>query len=267
MFDSYDNLPIASLLMPRRWRQSMLGLFDIARGGDAIADNTALTLHERRLKIAALRESLINRDMQTLPVWALVHARDIARGHISPEYAMQLLDAFLADTFTTRYQTYTQLEQYCILSTASLGRGFLSIAGETNANTDASDALCIALQLLNHWRDLAYDARTLGRIYLPQEWITSVNAREEDILQGALLTPAWREVLRTLDNTITEKLCTAATLSKSLKSRRLRLHTKTLLNIAHAWQAALQHQDILTHTRISPTKPMLKKALWNALIN
>lgn len=264
MFDRYDALPITSRLIPHPWRQSMLGLFDIARGADAIADNAALGLHERRLKLASLREGLLQHQLSTLPVWAWVHAHDIKQGTVSAEYAMHLLDAFLADTFTTRYRTFEELERYCSLSTASLGRGFLAIAGETGADGEASDALCIALQLLNHWRDLGEDARTLGRIYMPQEWILAAGAKEEDLLHIPSLTPAWAGVLERLDVAITEKLTQSERLAASIRHPRLRFHVRWLWHSAHAWHKALRGQDVLTH-RISPTKRMALHAAWKAL--
>lgn len=264
MFDRYDALPLSSRLIPHRWRQSMLGLFDIARGADAIADDPSLSLHERRLKLASLREGLLQHQLKTLPVWAWVHAHDIKTGILSAEYAMQLLDAFLADTFTTRYRTLQELERYCALSTAPLGRGFLAIAGETHADGEASDALCTALQLLNHWRDLGEDARTLGRIYLPQEWSAAAGAKEEDILNSAHLTPAWATVLERLDAVIAEKLERAAALSPTIAHRRLRFHTRWLWHSAKSWHDALRGQDVLAR-RISPTKRMALHAAWKAL--
>lgn len=264
MFTHYDALPILSRLLPRAWQRSMLGLFDIARGADTIADNSAMSLQQRRLKIADLRESLMHGHMHELPVWAMVHARDIRSGTVSPEYAMQLLDAFLADTFTTRYATIDELDRYCLLSTASLGRGFLAIAGEAQADIEASDALCIALQLLNHWRDLGPDARTHNRIYMPQEWIEEASAREIDIQQGVILTPAWRSVLLKLDTHITQKLERGSLLAPSIKSRRLRFHVRWLHGMAVAWHQSLSHQDVLIR-RISPTKPMAYRTGLQAL--
>lgn len=242
----------------------MLGLFDIARGADAIADDATQSLHQRRLKIAALREALLHNTLRDLPVWALVHARDISRGKISAEYAMHLLDAFLSDTFTTRYQTIGELERYCLLSTASLGRGFLAIAGETGADTDASDALCVALQLLNHWRDLGEDARVLDRIYLPRDWITAAGAAEQDLRQDAPLPAAWMNVLADLDAHIARLLERASLLAPSLKSRRLRFHTRLLWNIANEWHRSLQGKDVLRQ-RISPTRQTTRRALLHAL--
>lgn len=268
MLTHYDNLPISSSFLPKRWRISMLGLFDFARGADAIADNTALTVLERRLTLAALRENLIQRDVAALPVWALVHARDVHTGRISSEFAMQLLDAFIADTFHTRYETIDALQKYCTHSTASLGRGFLAIAGEESASTEASDALCIALQLLNHWRDIGHDARTLGRIYLPQTWLREYNADEKDLTQNALLTPAWRAVLARLSDVIREKLTLAEQLPPSVRSTRLRFQLRIMLSLAHQWHESLKRGDVLA-ARISPTRAMFKRAvrtsIWQSL--
>lgn len=263
MFDHYDSLPIVSRILPRRWRRSMLGLFDLARGADAIADNASLSLHARRLKIAELRESILQLDMRALPVWALVHAHDIRRG-LSPEYAMHLLDAFHGDTFKPRYETLAELERYATLSTASLGRGFLAIAREDNADLEASDALCIALQLLNHWRDLAEDARLLDRVYMPQEWLRHYGAGEEALKESVRLDAAWLQVLGRLDTHIAALLARADTLPASIRSRRMRFHVRWLLDMAHRWHHALQGNDVLLR-RVSPTRRMALQSAFACL--
>jgi hydroxysqualene synthase len=260
---SYDALPIVTRLLPRRMSRSMLGLFDIARGADAIVDDPTLTLLERRLQIAQLREGLLQCDVTQLPMWALVHARDISRERVSPEFAMQLLDGFLSDTFTMRYDSYDQLTRYCRLSCAPLGRGFLAIAGEDSADLEASDALCTALQLLNHWRDVASDVRSLGRIYLPQEWLQEAGAKEEDFISATQLPPAWAEVLRRLESEIIVLLEQAKPLAMSIRRAALRFQVRWLLHAAYQWQQALSGSDVIAQ-RISPTRNMARASAVTA---
>jgi phytoene/squalene synthetase len=261
--NSYDRLPIVARFLPRRMSRSMLGLFDVARGADAIVDDPSLSLHERRLRIAGLREGLLHCDVTKLPIWALVHARDIARERVSPEFAMQLLDGFLSDTFTTRYDTYAQLQRYCLLSCAPLGRGFLAIAEENAADLAASDALCVALQLLNHWRDIASDARTLGRIYLPQEWWQQAGATEEELLSAQQLPETWSHCLHRLEQEIIVLLEQAAPLAASISRASLRFQLRWLCHAADHWRRALSGSDIIVEY-VSPTRAMARQTAIQA---
>ena len=69
----------------------------------------------------------------------------------------------------TRYRTFGDLLGYCRLSANPVGRIVLHVFGAaTPAREALSDRVCTALQLAEHWQDVAEDLRA-GRIYLPGE--------------------------------------------------------------------------------------------------
>jgi len=86
----------------------------------------------------------------------------------------------------TRYADYAELLDYCRRSADPVGRLLLHLFGAaTPENLRQSDAVCSALQLINHWQDVGVDAaKPVPRIYLPQDEMARFGVSEADILQG-----------------------------------------------------------------------------------
>jgi squalene synthase HpnC len=95
-----------------------------------------------------------------------------------------LLMAFKMDVVVDRYKTFDELLEYCRLSANPVGRLVLSVFGYRDPEVhELSDAICTALQLTNHWQDLAIDAKK-SRIYLPLEDMARHGYREEQLHAG-----------------------------------------------------------------------------------
>jgi squalene synthase HpnC len=85
------------------------------------------------------------------------------------------------DQVVSRYQTFDELLAYCTLSANPVGRIVLRVFGAlTPAREVLSDQVCTALQLAEHWQDVAEDFRA-GRIYLPGEDLARFGVTEEDL--------------------------------------------------------------------------------------
>ena len=82
-----------------------------------------------------------------------------------------LIGAFELDQRMTRWDTWADLLGYCRLSADPVGRLVLMLLGESRQGpaVEASDAICTALQLTNHWQDVRRDLLERDRIYLPRE--------------------------------------------------------------------------------------------------
>ncbi len=96
---------------------------------------------------------------------------------------LRLIEANRVDQRVVRYETWEQLLGYCALSANPVGELVLGVFGNASAERIAlSDRICTALQLAEHWQDVAEDFAR-GRIYLP----AADRARfgcEEDELAG-----------------------------------------------------------------------------------
>jgi len=105
-----------------------------------------------------------------------------------------LLSAFGQDTMTPRYDSWSDVLDYCRRSANPVGRLVLRIAGYRDESlARSSDAFCTALQLTNFWQDFGRDWRA-GRLYVPREIWASCGAVEAD-LDGGRMTPAWMRAM------------------------------------------------------------------------
>jgi squalene synthase HpnC len=188
-----ENFPVALRLLPRRLRTDLIAVYDVARviddlGDVAEGDRTAL-LEEFRTDLTAVWES----GQPDHPV--LQRLVPTVRAHgLEQEPFDRLVRANLLDQRVHRYVTYAQLRDYCTLSADPVGRIVLALFGVSGpAVTELSDRVCTALQLIEHWQDVAEDRRA-GRVYLPQEDLTAFGVREAE-LDVAVASPALRRLM------------------------------------------------------------------------
>ncbi|MFE4513808.1 squalene synthase HpnC [Kitasatospora sp. NPDC056783] len=105
----------------------------------------------------------------------------VDRHGLTPEPFRRLIEANRVDQTTARYATYDDLIGYCTLSADPVGRLVLSIAGVSTPERIAlSDAVCSALQVVEHLQDVAEDL-ACGRIYLPTEDLERFGVTEDDL--------------------------------------------------------------------------------------
>ncbi len=105
-----------------------------------------------------------------------------------------LLSAFRQDVSVRRYESWSDVLDYCRRSANPVGRLVLRIAGHDDARLDGwSDAVCSALQLANFWQDFRIDFER-GRLYLPQSEARAHGADERDLPQSSTPQP-WRRAV------------------------------------------------------------------------
>ncbi len=194
--DHYENFPVASLLLPRALRAPVAAIYRFARSADDIADEGNAPAESRLAQLqayeAALYDIAAGRPLtdQLAPVFQPLREQHLRIG-LPLEPCHALLSAFMQDVRQTRYATYADLLDYCARSANPVGHLMLFLfEADTPQNRAMSDALCTALQLTNHWQDIAVDARKgyNGRIYLPQDELALWGFSDEDILSGACVT-------------------------------------------------------------------------------
>jgi hydroxysqualene synthase len=197
----YENFPVASRLLPAAMRPHIAVIYAFARTADDFADEPGLAAEERLRRLEDFRQRLLAcetrrseapDDQQGLIFLALAHT--IRQRHLPVSLFEDLLSAFRQDVTTKRYQTWTDVLDYCRRSANPVGRLVLRVAGyEDRSLDDASDAVCTALQLTNFWQDLERDW-AIGRLYVPRDDLARGNAREAD-LDAKRLTAEWRAVM------------------------------------------------------------------------
>ena len=152
-----ENFPVASWLIKRRHRPAILAFYEFVRVADDIADHPSLAAAEKLARLDRLERSLLgegNDEPEGVALAAVLQERGL-----SPRHAQDLLNAFRLDVTKLRYANWDELIAYCSLSAMPVGRFVLDVHGESRATWPASDALCAALQIINHLQDCGEDYR------------------------------------------------------------------------------------------------------------
>jgi squalene synthase HpnC len=164
-----ENFAVASRVLPRRARRHLIAFYGFARFTDQIGDAyqgdrlSALDwLEEETVRVlggaATTAHALVG------PAVAAVLELDL-----DGQLLLDLIEANRRDQTIHSYETFTQLEGYCALSANPVGRLVLGAFGYRDERRHRlSDAVCTALQLVEHWQDVREDARA-GRVYIPLE--------------------------------------------------------------------------------------------------
>lgn len=196
----YENFPVASLLLPARLRPAVAAIYAFARSADDFADEGDLTAAERLRLLGEYQTELdrIGRGEATEhPVFLRLRPH-IAAHNLPLSLFRDLLDAFMQDVAKDRYADFAELMDYCRRSADPVGRLLLHLFGAaTPANLKRSDAICSALQLINHWQDVGIDIGKgpRGRIYLPLDEMARFNIGADDLRRRAA-GPDFRALLK-----------------------------------------------------------------------
>lgn len=174
-----ENFPVASLLLAPQYRRQILDFYRFARLADDVADHPALAPDQKLALLDRLEAGLDGKE--TLDTEAASLRTTLTARGLSDENARLLLHAFRQDAITNRYHSWLELMDYCAHSAMPVGRYVLDLHGESRAARNASDAICAALQIINHLQDCAQDYRRLDRVYIPLDALTREGACVEDL--------------------------------------------------------------------------------------
>jgi farnesyl-diphosphate farnesyltransferase len=239
-----ENFPVGSMLIRPALRPHVHAFYNFARNGDDIADNHDLSAADKVARLERMAAVLTGAAETGSPSALALRASQAQTG-VTHQHSLDLLGAFKQDAVKSRYANWAELLDYCRLSAMPVGRHVLDLHGEAAATTHPpSDALCAALQVLNHLQDCAGDLADMDRCYFPQDMLDAEGASVAD-LRGPAATPALRRVMdRMLDET--DRLNDAAeALPRNVKDWRLRLETGTILKLSRRLAARLRLQDPL----------------------
>jgi squalene synthase HpnC len=191
-----ENFPVAPGFLPREWRDDLMAVYGYARlvddigdgdlapgGADARLLGVSPADAEDRLLLLDAFEADLERVFSGEPRHPLLRRLQptVRRRSLTPEPFLGLIAANRQDQLVSRYETYDDLLAYCELSANPVGRLVLSVTGtSTPERVRLSDAICTALQIVEHLQDVAED---LGRdrIYLPAEDMKRFHVQEADL--------------------------------------------------------------------------------------
>ncbi|MDE8344939.1 MAG: squalene synthase HpnC [Acidocella sp.] len=259
-----ENFPVGSLFIRAALRPHIHAFYAFARNADDIADHAGLSPAAKRARLDIMEDILTgtSHDDATAPSAARLRA-SLAQTGISTIHARELLHAFRQDAVKSRYADWAELLEYCRYSAAPVGRYVLDLHGESTSTWPASDALCAALQILNHLQDCANDLRALDRCYIPADLLAAHNAGIDDIARAEAI-PALRLVFDDMLARVATLNATAAALPGGVAARRLRVETAIIAALARRLTARLRIGDPLA-ARVALRKPDFIGATIGAL--
>jgi squalene synthase HpnC len=263
-----ENFPVASRFLRPEDRPLVMAYYAFARAADDIADNPELSPEDKTARLERFRAGLEGRERNE----ALATANrlgDLMRERaIAQEHAGDLLLAFQQDARKARYASWEELRDYCRLSAEPVGRFLLDLHGEDRALYPGANALCSALQVLNHLQDLRSDYLGLGRIYLPEDWMADEKVEPRDL--AAFSSSAG--LRRVIDDCLWRSdslLAQAEGLLAGLQSRRLLVQAATTHRLAETLLRRLLRRDPLARpvklTRMDFLLAGARGLLWGGL--
>ena len=183
----YENFPVGSSLIPKHLRKHFYSIYAFARIADDFADEGHGEHYTERERLDLLDEwqrmlmgSLAGRAGH--PVFVAL-AQTITEFDLPPALFEDLLSAFAQDVTVRRYETFDELLDYCRRSANPIGRLILLLFGyRDHQRQEWSDDICTALQLANHWQDVAIDLDK-DRIYLPDEDLSRFGVTVEELMR------------------------------------------------------------------------------------
>ncbi len=246
-----ENFPVASRLIAAKHRGPILAYYRFARGADDIADSSVLSPDEKLRGLDAFEETLLGRSDAVEAAKPLRAA--LAAHELSARHAQDLLRAFRMDVAKTRYASWDELMDYCAFSAAPVGRFVLAVHGESEACWPASDALCSALQVINHLQDCRDDYLARDRVYIPLDTFAAHRIGPESLRADAAC-PALREALKELAQQTASLIDKGLGLLPMIEDFRLRLEIAAIARLARRLDRILLQRDPLSE-KVHLSKP------------
>ncbi len=238
-----ENFPVGSRLIRPALRPHVHAFYDFARQADDIADSATLSAEEKVARLDTMGAVLVGDAEGGSP--SATRLRDsLAQTGVTARHSLDLLRAFRQDATKRRYADWSELLDYCTYSAMPVGRHVLDLHGEAADTHPPSDALCAALQVLNHLQDCAADLETLDRCYIPLDMLAAAGL---DV--AAVRAPAagagFRQVLDRLLGKTQDLNRDGAGLPRRVRDRRLRLETAVIVGLAQRLTRRLRREDPL----------------------
>ncbi len=238
-----ENFPVASWLIRPQHRPAILAFYDFVRTADDIADHSSMSAGDKLAHLDRLDASLTgatDEEPEGVRLRGVLHDRAL-----SPQHALDLLNAFRQDVTKLRYADWDDLIGYCRLSAMPVGRFVLDVHGESQATWAANDALCAALQIINHLQDCGADYRNLDRVYVPTDAL-SAHGLGVEALGEARASPALKECLHGIARRTAQLLEQSRGFPSMVVDARLAMEIAAIQRLAERLVTLLQARDPLS---------------------
>lgn len=174
------------LLLPKEKNEAIKTVYAFCRQTDDIVDNENVNIEKKYSNITEWRielEKALVRGDSKFPLLNNLN-KVIKKFNIPAEPFFDLINGVEMDLKKNRYNTFSELMEYCFNVASTVGLMSIEIFGYNNPKTkDFAINLGIALQLTNILRDIKTDAQN-GRIYIPLEDLRRFNYNEKSLMEN-----------------------------------------------------------------------------------
>ncbi len=255
-----ENFPVASVLIAPRYRPPVMAFYHFVRAADDVSDNPSAAPEEKLALLEQMRASLVGESDAVREGVALRSI--LAERSLSPVHALDLLEAFRRDCTKLRYQDWDELIDYCRYSAMPVGRFVLDVHGESQSLWPANDALCAALQVINHLQDCGKDYRELNRVYIPEPMLAAAGVGVAALARDKA-SPALAGVIAELARRNAELLARSRSFSQGIRDSRLALEVDLIQTLADDLNILLMTRDPLSqsvhHSKLNVATLFLKR--------
>ncbi len=238
-----ENFPVGSYLIRHDLRPHVHAFYAFARDADDISDHPLLEPEEKIERLNKFAAALNDEQMNDVPS-AVALRKSLRETGVSPRHSLDLIKAFKRDAVQRRYRDWDDLIDYCNYSAAPVGRHVLALHGIGEAVWKTNDALCNALQIINHIQDCADDYRELDRVYLPMDIMAANGASPADLADEAA-PEGLRHTLRIMLDKVEPMLAEARTFPSLIPDLRLKAEVSVIHALAERIVALLRKRDPL----------------------
>jgi hydroxysqualene synthase len=238
-----ENFPVASFILHPRHRAPIMAFYRFARAADDVADNPDAPADRKLALLARMQAGLEGQDGVSPEGEGL--RRALAADGLTHQHGLDLLEAFRRDVTKTRYASWDELMDYCRYSAMPVGRFVLDVHGESRSTWPANDALCAALQVINHLQDCGEDYREIDRVYVPGDELAAAGL-DVTALGAPCASPALQRVISDLARRTWSLLETSRPFAGQIVDARLALEVRVIQTLAESLTRRLIHRDPLS---------------------
>ncbi len=260
-----ENFPVASFAIAARHRSAILAFYRFVRTADDVADNPSAPAEEKLRLLEDMRLTLMGSSDASPEGVAL--RRVLEERGLTTDHAADLLEAFRRDVVKLRYADWGELMDYCRFSAMPVGRYVLDVHGESRDTWPLNDALCAALQVINHLQDCGKDYRQIDRVYLPLD-ILKKHGTSPEALSAPCATPALRAAIAEVAGQNAGLLKKSVAFASHIRDLRLGMEVTVIQRLAEDLNIWLQIRDPLServHHRKSEQAVLVISALTRFL--
>ena len=252
-----ENFPVGSFLIRPDLRRHVHAFYVFARAADDISDNALLEPQDKITRLDRFAATLL--DERSTEVASVIPLRNsLKETGVTPQHSLDLLTAFKRDAIQLRYRDWDDLLDYCRYSASPVGRHVLALHGIGETAWPANDALCTALQIINHIQDCADDYRELDRVYIPLDMLAAHGADPADLARDKSPDGLRQTLQAMLD--LTEPLVKQGWgLPRAVPDIRLKLETAVIAALVERLVSLLRKRDPL-HDPVKLSKPAIASA-------